>query len=482
MKKWPLRWKLALYSALLALAATIGGAATTWTVMRYEEIAAFDRRLTMDAHELFRDVEHFDRDANPDRNAFQEIFVPLALRNRVIEVTDAGGKTLYLSPSLREALSGDGIKEIHTRKIGKRSIRVGEFTERGLTLRVGADLKEINQIGTDIFRGMLAAIPTVLLVIVVGGRWVAGKAIAPVEEIRQAAAQITVRRLDQRLPVPPTGDEIAGLIEVLNAAFERLQRSFEQSARFSADASHHLKTPLAVLRAGIEEILNDADCKLETQATAEGLLHRVHQLNSVADNLLLLARTDAGRLELRKNEFDLSELLEGVLDDAHALAEPLYLTIEAEVPKILRVKADREFVGMITQNLLENAIKYNVRGGRVRVEARAANGSVELSIGNTGEGIPAHRTAHLFERFYRVRGDERVGGSGLGLSTARELARAHGGDIVLVKSTPEWTEFRVSLPQLAERPPGVSTSSRKAATLKVTTLLLFTFGPILRSI
>ena len=92
----------------------------------------------------------------------------------------------------------------------------------------------------------------------IGGRWVAGKAIAPVEEIRQAAAQITAQRLDQRLPVPPTGDEIAGLIEVLNAAFERLQRSFEQSVRFSADASHHLKTPIAVLRAGIEEIMADS--------------------------------------------------------------------------------------------------------------------------------------------------------------------------------------------------------------------------------
>ena len=449
MKNWPLRWKLALYSALLALAATIGGAATTWTVMRYEEIAAFDRRLTMDAHELFRDVEHFKRSGNGERRAFQEIFVPLALRDRVIEVTDAGGHTLYLSPGLREPLSSDGIKEFHTRKIAGRSIRMGEFTENGLTLRVGADLKEINQIGRDIMYGMLAAVPTVLILIVIGGRWVAGKAIAPVEEIRQAAAQITAQRLDQRLPVPPTGDEIAGLIEVLNAAFERLQRSFEQSVRFSADASHHLKTPIAVLRAGIEEIMADSTCSLAVQATAEGLLHRVHQLNSVADNLLLLARADAGRLEVHKEEFDLSELLEGVLDDARALAEPLGLTVEAEVPKRLPLKADRAFVGMIAQKLLENAIKYNGRGGRVRVTAQAVNGSVELIVGNTGEGIPEERASHLFERFYRGRGDERVGGSGLGLSTARELARAHGGEIVLLRSDSTWTELSVRLPRPA---------------------------------
>lgn len=447
MKKWPLRWKLALYAALLALAATIAGAATTWTVMRYEEISAFDRRLTMDAHELFRDVEHFQRDPASNGHPFNEIFVPLALRNRVIEVTNAKGNTLYLSPGLREPLSGDGIKEFHTRKIGGRSIRLGEFSENGLTLRVGADLKEINQIGRDIFRGMLVAIPTVLIVIVLGGRWVAGKAIAPVEEIRQAAARITAQRLDQRLPVPPTGDEIAGLIEVLNAAFERLQRSFEQSVRFSADASHHLKTPITVLRAGVEEILADPECSADTQATAEGLLQRIHQLNSVADNLLLLARADAGRLELHKNEFDLSELLEGVLDDARALAEPLNLTVEAEVPPHLPLTADRVFVGMIAQNLLENAIKYNSWGGRIRVGARATNGSVELTVGNTGEGIPQERISHLFERFYRVRGDERIAGTGLGLSTARELARAHGGEIVLQRSDTTWTELSVSLPQ-----------------------------------
>jgi signal transduction histidine kinase len=449
MKKWPLRWKVALYSALLAAGATIAGAVITWTVMRYEEIAAFDRRLTMDAHEFFRDVANFNGGSADNWRIVKDDFVPLALRNRLVEVSNAKGEALYLSPGLLEPLSGDGIKEFHTRKIGGRSIRMGEFSENGLTLRVGADLKEINQIGRDIFYAMLAAIPAVLLVVVVGGRWVASRALAPVEEIRQAAARITAQRLDRRLPVPPTGDEIAGLIEVLNAAFERLQRSFEQSVRFSADASHHLKTPITVLRAGVEEILADPECSANTQATAEGLLHRIHQLNSVADNLLLLARADAGRLELHKNEFDLSELLEGVLDDARALAGPLGLTVEAEVPKPLPLTADRVFVSIIAQKLLENAIKYNARGGRVRLAARAVNGSVELTVGNTGEGIPKERVSRLFERFYRVRGDERVAGSGLGLSTARELARAHGGEVSLLRSDAIWTELNVCLPQVA---------------------------------
>jgi len=449
MRNWPLRWKVALYSASLAVAATLGGAITTWFILRHAEIAAFDRRLTTDAEEFFRDVEHFEGGRTNNRRVFKEIFVPLSLRKHLVEVTDASGTVLYLSPRLRQPFPRDDIKRFHNRKIDGQKIRLAEFSENGLTLRAGDDLKAINQIGRDIFLAMLGAIPTVLLVTLVGSAWVASKAIAPVEEIRQAAKRITAQRLDQRLPVPPTKDEIAGLIEVLNTTFERLQRSFEQSARFSADASHHLKTPIAVLRAGIEEIVADVECSESTQARADKLLGRIHHLSSVVDNLLLLSRADAGRLELSKAEFDLGEVLEGVLDDALALAEPLDLKVEADVPKHLLLKADRTFVAIIAQNLVENAVKYNTPGGRLRVEARAVNGTVEIIIGNTGDGIPKDRTGQVFERFYRVCGGERVPGHGLGLSTARELARAHGGDVELVHSDGSWTEMRLRLPQVA---------------------------------
>jgi signal transduction histidine kinase len=449
MRNWPLRWKVALYSASLAMAATVGGAVTTWFVLHEAEIAAFDKRLTTDAQEFFRDVEHFEGGATNNRQVFKEILLPLSLRKHLIEVTDAGGTVLYRSPQLRQPFPRDGITKFHNHKIGDQNIRLAEFSENGLTLRTGDDLKAINQVGHDILLAMLGAIPTVLLVTLIGSAWVASKAIAPVEEIRQAARRISAQRLDQRLPVPPTKDEIAGLIEVLNATFERLQRSFEQSARFSADASHHLKTPIAVLRAGIEEIVADVECSESTQARADALLHRILHLTSVVDNLLLLSRADAGRLDLLKTEVDLSELLEGVLDDALTLAEPLDLKVEAVVPKPLLLMADRTFVAIIAQNLVENAVKYNSPGGRIRLEARTVNGAVEMTIGNTGHGIPNDRTTQLFERFYRVRTDQRVPGHGLGLSTARELARAHGGDVELVRSDSSWTEMRVRLPQVA---------------------------------
>ena len=446
-RRWPLRWKLALYAATLGVVATLAGAATTWTVMHYNELAAFDRRLASDAQELFRDVANFEGGWEKNRTAFQEKFVPLALRDRFVEIRGANGETLYRSPNLSEPLPDDGIKRFHTRNLGSRSLRMATFHQGGLTLLVGADLREVNQIGWDIVFGMFAAIPTVLVVVIIGGRWVASRAVAPVEEIRQAASKITAQKLDQRLPVPPTKDEIAGLITVLNATFDRLQRSFEQSVRFSADASHHLKTPVAVLRAGIEEILTDPETSPKQQARADALLHQTHQLTSVAENLLMLARADAGRLELSRAKFDLCELLDGMLDDARTLAEPYGLTVEAEVPGKLPIAADRTLISIVLQNLLDNAVKYNVAGGSICIRAKAIDGNVEITIANNGDSISAERAPHIFERFYRARGDQRMSGHGLGLSLARELATAHGGELTLVRSDSEWTEFRLLLPK-----------------------------------
>jgi signal transduction histidine kinase len=308
-------------------------------------------------------------------------------------------------------------------------------------------MKEVNRIGWDIILGMFGAIPTVLIVITIGGRWVARQALAPVEAISQAASRITVRNLDQRLPVPQTADEIAALIAVMNETLDRLQSSFEQSVRFSAEASHHLKTPIAVLRVGIEEILTDPDTPAKQQARADALLHQVHQLTSIAENLLLLARADAGRLELNKEAFDLSEVLKGMCEDASAMAEAEGHEVEGDLPDELPIVADRRAVSLIVQNLLENAIKYNQPDGCICISARAVNGKAEVTVKNNGEPIPPERVPHIFERFYRGRTDARIPGQGLGLNIACELAKAHGGGIELVRSDREWTEFRLWIPR-----------------------------------
>jgi signal transduction histidine kinase len=446
MRNWPLRWKLAIYAATLAVIATLAGAATTWTIMRYWELKAFDKRLALDAQELFRDVEHFEGGLANNSRTFQEKFIPLALKDRFIEIRSAGGETLYRSPNVPSAGIHDSVEGIHTRRIDGHRVRLGTFHWNDLTLLVGADMDEVNQIGWDIVLGMFGAIPTVLIVIIIGGRWVAKQALAPVEAISQAASQISLQNLDQRLPVPPAADEIAELITVMNGTLERLQRSFQQSVRFSAEASHHLKTPISVLRAGVEEILTDPDTPAKQQTRADALLHQIHQLTSIAENLLLLARADAGRLDLHREEFDLSEVLRGMCEDAGVMAEAEGLEVETKLPPELPLVADRRAISLIVQNLLENAIKFNTADGCICIYARSNGGSAEITVKNNGEPIPPERIPHIFERFYRGRTDARIEGQGLGLSIACELAKAHGGHLDLIRSDREWTEFRLSLP------------------------------------
>ena len=163
--------------------------------------------------------------------------------------------------------------------------------------------------------------------------------------------------------------------------------------------------------------------------------------------MLLLARSDAGRLELRREEFNLSEVLEGVCDDARALAEPAGLTVEAKLPPHLSLVGDRQAVALIVQNLVENAVKYNSPQGCICIYASVANGEAEVTVKNNGEPIPPERVPHIFERFYRARSDGRISGQGLGLSIASELAKALNGELKLVRSDTEWTEFRLRLPR-----------------------------------
>jgi signal transduction histidine kinase len=225
------------------------------------------------------------------------------------------------------------------------------------------------------------------------------------------------------------------------AALASTAEELQRSTRYSADASHQLKSPVSVLRVGIESLLKREDFKPDVYEHLSALLHQTHRLTGVIDDLLLLSRMDAGHLQIASTPVNLSKLVDEWLDDLTALPDSPDVKIDKECPADLFVAGEKQYTSLIVQNLLENARKYNRPGGRILVSARSNTTDVVLTVGNTGRTIPTGE--NIFERFHHDSTPSVVSGHGIGLNLARELARLHGGDLRLVGSENDWTEFEV---------------------------------------
>jgi signal transduction histidine kinase len=228
------------------------------------------------------------------------------------------------------------------------------------------------------------------------------------------------------------------------AALASTAQELERSTRYSADASHQLKSPVTVLRVGLETLLTRDGFKPEVYEELSVLLHQTHRLTGVIDDLLLLSRMDAGHLQIASTPVNLSQLVDEWLDDLSALPDSPDVKIEKEFTAGLFVAGEKQYTSLIVQNLLENARKYNRPGGLIRVSAHSNARNVVLNIGNTGRTIPPGE--NIFERFHHRSTPSAVSGHGIGLNLARELARLHGGDLCLVRSENDWTEFEVRFP------------------------------------
>ena len=267
----------------------------------------------------------------------------------------------------------------------------------------------------------------VLLAGLAAGHFAAGRLSVPVEKLAVDSAEARRRR------------------EQAEAALESTSVELQRAARFSADASHQLKTPVAVLRAGLEELRAAGRFPAETDEEISRLVHQTYRLSGVIDDLLLLSRLDAGRLRLSLEPVELTRLIEAALDDLGVHPDADTFVVETDIPGSLCVGGDEHYLGIILQNLLENARKYNRPGGRIRIAATVEGEDVVVRVGNTGRGIPVASQAHIFERFHRGGVGENVPGYGLGLNLARELARLHRGELRLLGSGDDWTEFECRL-------------------------------------
>lgn len=326
--------------------------------------------------------------------------------------------------------------------------RLGMLGTADTTLVIGLNYAQTRAQLNRIRNAFLLALPVALFLVGWGGWIVAGRALRPLKTIAETAERITVRGLDQRIPESTESPEAARVIQVLNRMMDRLEASFRQATRFSADASHELKTPLTVMQGELENALQAAVPGSPEQQLFTNLLEETQRLSTITRSLLLLAQADAGQLQLALAPVDLSAELEGMIEDARVLAADCRLTFDVQLAPQLRLAADRALLYTAIFNLIRNAIKYNEPGGRIEIRLTTQDDKLVFTIANTGPGIPATDRIKIFERFYRASrtSSPRMDGIGLGLSLAREIIRAHGGELTLRESRPGWTVFGVTLP------------------------------------
>ena len=296
---------------------------------------------------------------------------------------------------------------------------------------------------------LLFSVPVLVLVASAGGYWLSRKAVAPVGEIARAAQSISEHELSKRLPILETGDELQSLSEILNAMFARLERAFKRVTQFTADASHELRTPIALMRTRTEVALRKQRSEAEYRETLLRINQELERTSALIENLMTLARADAGSEALQVAPTNLNELLLEISETARLLAEGKSIQYEQRLPKTpLCVTGNAPSLRRLFLILIDNAVKYTPHDGRISVVLDTSDGAAVTEIRDTGVGISPEDLPHIFERFYRAdqSRSRESGGTGLGLSIAQWIAEAHRGEISVVSKIGEGSVFRVQIP------------------------------------
>ena len=490
MKPLPSRLKIALLSAAISGVVLVAFGWTAWWVIREQKLESVDTEIrSLGA----RHPGWIANRGNYQRlDAALEFIFGAAHQDQIILlVQDTNGAVLYTSsgwpvdldaaaldcwlendPNAATVVGGGGagrghggagrglgpggggaqvaftkIPRFQTAKTATTEWRLGLLGTDDTTLVIGLNYAAARTELNRIRNAFLLALPVALFLVGLGGWLIAGRALRPLAVIADTAERVTARGLDQRIPESRESPEANRVIQVFNRMMDRLEASFRQATRFSADASHELKTPLAIMQGELENVLQSAAPGSPEQQLCTNLLEETQRLKTITQSLLLLAQADAGQLKLARVAVDLSAELESMIEDARVLATDSRLRFDLKLQPGVRINADRALLHTALFNLIHNAVKYSEAHGRVDIQLRAENDQVSFTVGNTGPGIPAADHPRLFERFYRARRSEqsRGDGLGLGLSLAREIIRAHGGELELVESRPGWTLFTTKL-------------------------------------
>ena len=330
-----------------------------------------------------------------------------------------------------------------------------QFTSGGVgfDLEVGSPMGDVLHTLELLRLLMLSLIPVVIAIACVGGAWLSGRALKPVHDLTAAALTISIENLSERLPVPSTGDELARLTEVWNGMLQRLESAVKTLSQFVADASHELRTPLAVIRTTAELALRRARSPEAYRDSFQEIVAESERMTQLVEDLLLLARSDTGSVEMPLAPVDAREVVREVCAEMRGLAALRGIRIEEpQAEEAAMISGNRPALHRLFLVLLDNALKYSPAGGDVNVTVERTDSLVSVAIEDFGPGISAADFPHIFKRFYRAdpaRGDA---GHGLGLSLAESIARTHGASIEVRRTERASTVFRVLFARRDARP------------------------------
>jgi two-component system OmpR family sensor kinase len=297
---------------------------------------------------------------------------------------------------------------------------------------------------------LLLMVPIILMLCVGGGYLLAGRALRPIESVTAELDAIGPTSLSSRLPVPPVADEVARLTTEINSLLERLEQAAATERRFSSDAAHELRTPLAVLRTGLEVALARDRSSAENRA-ALGAAHReALSLCRIADELLMLSRLN-GEVMVDRQKLNLRALLSEIVGTVWPLAQSHKIKLSVSAPEDIFVNGNEGHLRRLIVNLLDNALKFTPAGRSIDVSLKSDANRAIIRVADTGEGIHPAELPHIFDRFFRGAGSPGEG-SGLGLSLCREIARAHGGEIAAANLPSGGSAFVVTLALYKEDP------------------------------
>lgn len=315
---------------------------------------------------------------------------------------------------------------------------------------IGQSLNLMDVAMKNLFGIFIFLIPLLILIAAFGGIIIANKALRPISHIIRVAREISVGDLSKRLNLPYTNDEIGNLAQTFDMMIERLENSFEKQKQFTNDASHELRTPIAVIQTQAESALTGERTKGEYRKALEVILEESKHMSKLVHNLLFLARSDANAERLTIENLNLSELIEGIVSELVPIAENHRLTLKIIKNEPSYIRGDQTRIIQLFYNLIDNAIKYTPSGGKVEISIENSGKFIKTSVKDTGIGIPKEHLPHIFERFYRVdrARARKSGGSGLGLSICKWIVNAHGGKIEVESQEGKGTTFTVWLPAL----------------------------------